>query len=113
MKSGSTLALVFLAFLAAGAAPACKPGPTVELSIFHTNDLHSRLRASKNDPFGLGGLARLKTLLDEKRLGSPNSLSIDAGDWSEGSWYFSVDAGGNMLRFLNAMGFDATCVGNH
>ena len=35
-----------------------EPGASVTLTIVHTNDLHSRLRASKNDPFGLGGFAQ-------------------------------------------------------
>ncbi|HUP57722.1 MAG TPA: metallophosphoesterase [Bdellovibrionota bacterium] len=106
------LALLVVPFMLAATEPACDPKP-VELTIFHTNDLHSRLRASKNDPFELGGLARMKTLLTELRSKAPVSLTIDAGDWSEGSWYFSVDAGANMLRFMDKLGFDAVCVGNH
>src|SRR3954470_21640123 len=103
-------ALVLFALVTIGAAPERKP---VVLTIFHTNDLHSRLRASKNDPFGLGGLARIKTLLGSLREKAKDSITLDAGDWSEGSWYFNVDAGANMLRFMNEIGYDAVCAGNH
>jgi 5'-nucleotidase len=113
MRFRSTAIAALLGLVTLGASPACKPGQPVVLTILHTNDLHSHLRAAKNDPFGLGGLARIKTLLDRLRGQAELSLTLDAGDWSEGSWYFSVDAGSNMLEFLNKMGYDAVCVGNH
>src|SRR5207248_7031931 len=82
-------------------------------TIFHTNDIHSHMRASRSVPFELGGLARLKTLLDSLRPQRESSITLDAGDWSEGAWYYSVDAGANMLQALDRLGFDATCLGNH
>ena len=39
----------------------------VELSIFHTNDLHSHMSAPKADEFHLGGLSRMATLLSDLR----------------------------------------------
>ncbi|OFZ12806.1 MAG: hypothetical protein A2Z20_10680 [Bdellovibrionales bacterium RBG_16_40_8] len=84
-----------------------------ELTIFHTNDLHSHMKPIKTDPFGLGGLARMSTMLKGLRSQSPASITVDAGDWSEGSWYYDIDRGANMLNLLSAMGFDAVALGNH
>ena len=92
------------------AAPVTAP---VTLHILHTNDIHSHLRAPQTEPFGLGGLAKLSTLLTQLRSQSPNSITLDAGDWSEGTWYYDLDEGANMLRMLTAMKYDAVCLGNH
>jgi 2',3'-cyclic-nucleotide 2'-phosphodiesterase (5'-nucleotidase family) len=40
-------------------------------------------------------------------------LTLDAGDWSEGTAYYKVDNGVHMLKILDLMKFDATVVGNH
>ncbi len=86
----------------------------IELTVFHTNDLHSHLHPPKGDEFGLGGLAKLSTLLNTLRSNNHTlQLTLDAGDWSEGTWYYNIDTGANMLRILDAMKYDATVVGNH
>jgi 5'-nucleotidase/UDP-sugar diphosphatase len=85
----------------------------VELTLFHTNDMHSHFRGAKSDPFGLGGLAKISTLLKRLRQAAPVSLTLDAGDYSEGTWYFAVDTGANMLRLMGKMGYDAVALGNH
>lgn len=93
------------------------PGKFVELTILHTNDIHSHLKAepagTEKNPYGLGGLARLKTLVSQIRATKTDSLLLDAGDWSEGTSYFNIDAGSNMLRLLGMIGYDAAVVGNH
>lgn len=85
----------------------------VELTIFHTNDIHSHVRAAKADPFGLGGMARLGTLLKTLRKEAPVSLTMDAGDYSEGTWYYTVDTGASMLKMFDVMKYDAVALGNH
>lgn len=108
-------ALVIAVF--SGATNCRKTTPPVEFTILHTNDIHSRLRAlpttAMKNPFGLGGLAKLKTLVDQIRSQRPNTLLLDAGDWSESAAYFSVDAGSNSLKILDEIGYNATVVGNH
>lgn len=98
-------------------ADGCKEGSTVEITIFHTNDLHSHFKPeqpySEKNPYNLGGLARLKTLVDKLRAQKQHNLLLDAGDYSEGTSYYAVDAGTNMLRILDAIGYDAVVVGNH
>lgn len=85
----------------------------VQITLLHTNDIHSRVRPAKADPFGLGGVARLGTLLKSLRQKNPVSLTLDGGDYSEGSWYYSADTGTGMLKILNALKYDAVALGNH
>lgn len=90
----------------------CK-GEETELTILHTNDIHLHLTPVKSDPFKLGGLARVSTLLNELRQKNRNSVTLDAGDWSEGSSYYNIDTGANILRAMDMLGYDATTLGNH
>lgn len=79
--------------------------------ILHTNDLHSHLTGS-SDP-ELGGYAQIKAKLDELRATRPVSMSLDAGDFSEGSEFFFARRGLNIFQILNRMGYDAVTLGNH
>ncbi len=113
-----TVLLCLGLLLAVSGASSCSSTPTtVELTILHTNDIHTHLRAepvnSEKNPYGLGGLARLKTLVDSIRGTRPNTILLDAGDWSEAISYFNVDAGSNMLKIMDAIGYNAVVVGNH
>ncbi|MDW9593745.1 LysM peptidoglycan-binding domain-containing protein [Sinorhizobium meliloti] len=97
-----------------------------ELNILHINDLHSRIESinkfdstcsaeeeGKNECFG--GVARLKTLIDQKRqeLTGKNVLLLNAGDNFQGSLFFTTYKGATEAEFLNLMKFDAMTVGNH
>ncbi|WOS62271.1 bifunctional metallophosphatase/5'-nucleotidase [Sinorhizobium fredii] len=97
-----------------------------ELNILHINDLHSRIESinkfdstcsaeeeGKNECFG--GVARLKTLIDQKRqeLTGKNLLLLNAGDNFQGSLFFTTYRGAAEAEFLNLMKFDAMTVGNH
>jgi len=88
------------------------PAPQ-ELTIFNTNDIHSNLNAPKIDPFELGGVARLSTMLKTLRTTVSDSVTLDAGDWSEGTWYFNINTGANLLQLLSQMNYDAVALGNH
>lgn len=108
----SVCALTLITVFTTGGT-SCRQAKFVELTIFHTNDLHSHLHPPVSNEFELGGLAKMATLLEKLRPGRQAAITLDAGDWSEGSWYFSLDTGANMLRLLNAMKYDAVVVGNH
>ncbi len=107
------ISFIFVAFGVATTA-GCNDRP-VRLTILHTNDIHSTLRAPKENPYGLGGLARLKTLIDTRKSihGSQPTLLLDAGDFSEGNIVYSIDQGRSMVNALTRMGYDATVLGNH
>ncbi|WP_027591843.1 bifunctional UDP-sugar hydrolase/5'-nucleotidase [Pseudomonas sp. RL] len=117
---GSLLALACLmASLASGAAER-------RFVVLHTNDWQSRLLGygpnseyspdSLNDDQTVGGVARLATLLHERRaaLAEVPLLTLDAGDFSMGTLFHTVarEEGGE-LRLLGALGYDATTLGNH
>ena len=91
-------------------SPAFAESPTITL--FHTNDLHSRFRPDKG-PLGLGGIARMKTLVSRLRKQSPSSLLVDSGDWSEGSAHYLSGAGRKTLQLMDSIGYDVAVIGNH
>lgn len=85
---------------------------SVPITILHTNDLHSHYKPDKGY-FGLGGITRLSTAIRRVRDSVPNTLLLDGGDWSEGSIYYTLDAGRTSLEILDTLGYDAAVMGNH
>ena len=83
------------------------------LTILHTNDLHSHYNVDSTTGYGLGGIARMKTLVDRLRGSQPATVLFDGGDWSEGHAYYNLEGGRTALEMMNRLGFDATVVGNH
>lgn len=89
------------------------PAGAVEVTVWHTNDVHGWLmaRPSKEDPERLvGGAPALAALLAREK--GPRLL-LDAGDWWQGTPEGSLTRGGVMAEFFNALGYDAVVVGNH
>ncbi|WP_068088339.1 bifunctional metallophosphatase/5'-nucleotidase [Polycladidibacter stylochi] len=99
-----------------------------DLTILHINDLHSRIEpinkydsgcSDKNAAEGkcFGGIARLKTKLDERRAAlsseGKNFVTLDAGDQFQGSLFYTTYKGKAAVEFMNLLGFDAMAVGNH
>ena len=91
-------------------------GQISKLTILHTNDVHSRL-----DPFpadgtkyqGLGGVSGRATLIKNIRSGEKNVLLLDCGDIVQGTPYFNMFGGNPEYELMNAMGYDASTLGNH
>ncbi len=90
------------------------PASAKLLQIIHTNDLHSHFSGEKN---GLGGYARVKTLVDElksKALAQKiPTLFLDAGDFGEGSSFFFANKGLDAFKAMDYLGVDVTVLGNH
>jgi 5'-nucleotidase len=87
-----------------------------KLVILHSNDTHSHIdpvRGSDND--GLGGVIERAAYIDSVRAaeGKKNVLLVDAGDFSQGSSYFSIFDGDIEVDVINALGYDVVCLGNH
>ncbi|MCL2883590.1 MAG: bifunctional metallophosphatase/5'-nucleotidase, partial [Coriobacteriia bacterium] len=89
-----------------------------DVSILFTHDMHSHFDPERYMLDGQvaerGGLARLKTAIDNAEVSSPDSFLLDAGDFSMGTSYqtiFSSEAA--ELRIMGQMGYDATTLGNH
>ncbi len=87
-----------------------------QLTILHTNDVHSRL-----DPFpmdgskyqGMGGVANRKKKIDEFRQTNDNILLLDSGDIFQGTPYFNLYKGEPEMKVMSALGYDAGTIGNH
>ena len=87
-----------------------------ELTILHFNDTHSHIdpeRSGKNA--GMGGVVEQAAYIDSVRCadGSRNVLLVHAGDFSQGTSYFTELHGNLEIDILNAMRFDAVTLGNH
>lgn len=95
----------------------CAPALNAQkLTILHTNDTHSHidpLRGGRDD--GKLGVIERAAFIDSVRLadGRRNVLLLDAGDFDQGSSYFTVLGGQVEVDLLNAMGYDAVALGNH
>lgn len=95
-------------------------------TILHTNDWQSRLLgfgpnneytpATTGDDDTVGGVARLATLLEQRRAaaGEQPVLLLDGGDFSMGTLFHTVtrETGGE-LRLMTELGYDAATLGNH
>lgn len=99
------------------ASPAwAKSGDWVNLSVLHTNDLHSRIEPFPiNDPKypGLGGFARLAGTIDQIKKEEENTLLLDAGDIFQGTPYFNMYGGELEFKIMSEMGYFASTPGNH
>ncbi|MGB3339578.1 MAG: bifunctional metallophosphatase/5'-nucleotidase [Devosia sp.] len=96
------------------------------LNILHINDFHSRFDPitgsnsdcnAETDAAGecFGGIARLKTIIDDTRAkyDGSNSLLLSAGDNFQGSLYYTTYKSKVVSDFFNQMGFDVVATGNH
>ena len=105
-----------LAFLTLFAVPflleRVSVGSPVSVTLLHTNDLHSHFQPDRG-PLRLGGVARLKTAIDQVREKEPHTLLVDGGDWSEGTLYYNESLGAASIRMLDELGYDFAVVGNH
>ena len=87
-----------------------------ELVILHTNDTHSHLepvRGGSED--GLGGVLERAAFIDSVRnaCGEENVLLLHAGDFNQGSSYFSEFGGIVEVDLVNALRYDCLTLGNH
>jgi 2',3'-cyclic-nucleotide 2'-phosphodiesterase (5'-nucleotidase family) len=83
---------------------------TVEITILHTNDVHSRVSFSANDGMGY---EKLSTIVKEMRANNPNTLVMDAGDAFHGQTISTLNKGESIVQIMNTVGYDLMTVGNH
>ena len=87
-----------------------------DLTILHLNDTHSHIEPERHGAkVGLGGVFEQAAYIDSVRCadGKENVLLLHAGDFSQGSSYFKQLKGDVEVAVINAMKFDAVCIGNH
>ncbi len=78
-------------------------------TIMHTNDIHGRLEYLEDKYSPSIGMARLKTFKDTKK----PTLLVDAGDAMQGLPISNLTKGADMVKAMNAVGYDAMTLGNH
>lgn len=89
-----------------------------QLDVLFTHDIHSHLNSFDTIVDGkkqeVGGFARLKTMIDTQKKNNPDTLVLDAGDFSMGTLIQTVyTTEAAELRMLGYLGCDVTTLGNH
>jgi len=85
-----------------------------ELTLLHTNDVHAHYDSFQ--PWGdviQGGVARLKTVIEEIRDDEDGVLLLDAGDQFQGTLFFTVGGAEVVADVMNELGYDGMTLGNH
>lgn len=87
-----------------------------EFVILFTNDFHSQIEPlSKSETYNAdrGGVKRIKALVDSIRQAEPAVLLADAGDFVQGTYYFSLLNGVVEMMVMNQLQYDIRTIGNH
>lgn len=90
--------------------------PAHRLTILHVNDTHSYLEPVRSGELaGQGGVIERAAFVDSVRVadGRDNVLVLHAGDFSQGTSYFTEFGAPLMVQMINAIGYDAVTLGNH
>lgn len=111
-----------IALLIAGLGLSASATPR-QLTILHVNDMHTHYLAEeadwvKEDPKPLvGGMVALKSAVARESKSTSATLVLDAGDWLTGTPLSDIEVdgvkGGAWMQMMNAIGFDASTIGNH
>ncbi len=129
-RSFLSLAGASLALTGAGAFSmrTAQAGGGFRLGVLHINDMHSRLAeisrhnstcsdGDSADGNCFGGAARLATAIREHRAAMDDAdlphLTLDAGDQSQGTLFYTTYRGRAEIEMMNMIGFDAMALGNH
>ena len=86
------------------------------LTILHTNDTHSQIEPIRSgEDAGMGGVVERAAFVDSVRRanGASNVLLVDAGDFSQGTPYFTLFKGKVEVDVMNSMKYDIATIGNH
>ncbi|MCM1058612.1 MAG: 5'-nucleotidase C-terminal domain-containing protein [Firmicutes bacterium] len=88
------------------------------MDILFLHDTHSHLESfvtmQNGDTATVGGFPQIKTLINEAKAGNPDTLVVDAGDFSMGTLVQTIFASQSAeLRMLGELGCEVTTLGNH
>lgn len=101
-------------FIAIACLCSCAREP--RLVILHVNDTHSHFEPVRSgEEAGFGGSVERAAIVDSVRAlyGEDRVLLLHAGDFSQGSSYFSELNGALEPQVMNAFKYDCTTIGNH
>ena len=114
----SVMLAVAVLLLPVMAVPVEAADSTKQIDVLFTHDTHSHLDSFSTIVNGkqekVGGFAKIKTLINEKKKEDPDTLILDGGDFSMGTLVQTVyDTEAAELRMLGSLGYDVTTFGNH
>ena len=96
---------------------ACALGFSQDLVILHVNDTHSHEEPLRDGGTqgGMGGVIERAAYVDSVRtaVGKKDVLLLHAGDFSQGTSYFTELGGDIEIDLINAMKYDVVTLGNH
>lgn len=87
-----------------------------DLVILHTNDTHSQIEEIRTGRgAGSGGVHRRAEYFHQviSQYGRDHVLLLDAGDYNQGTPYFTVFHGDLEMEIMNGLGYDVVAIGNH
>lgn len=92
-------------------------GFSQDLVILHVNDTHSHEEPLRDGGAqgGMGGVIERAAYVDSVRtaVGKKNVLLLHAGDYSQGTSYFTELGGDIEIDLINVMKYDVVTLGNH
>lgn len=115
---------ILLTFLLLLTFTACSKQETEEVkeqvngtaTILYTNDIHgyinNKIKDGDNEVDGIS-YGNVKALKDELISEGKNVLLVDAGDHAQGTIYSAMNNGEDMIKIMNATGYDLATLGNH
>lgn len=112
------LGMIFvMVFMITGISSQAETKPK-EVEILFLHDTHSHLESFSTLMDGktetVGGFARIKSLIEAQTEKNPETLILDAGDFSMGTLVQTVfESEAAELRMLGSLGVAATTLGNH
>ena len=71
--------------------------------ILHTNDVHGNIKE----------YAKVAAMKDDYEAQGAQVILADAGDYSQGTVYVSLEKGKNAVTMMNLAGYDVATIGNH
>ena len=98
------LSVVMTLTLLVSSAWADEPKPlNGKTVILHTNDVHGSIEL----------YAKVAAMKDDYEAQGAQVILADAGDYSQGTVYVSVNKGKDAVTMMNAAGYDVATIGNH
>ncbi|MGM9775868.1 MAG: bifunctional metallophosphatase/5'-nucleotidase [Candidatus Coprenecus sp.] len=85
-----------------------------KLVILHTNDTHSQIEEIRSgNGIGKGGIHQRAEFFARIKAENENVLILDAGDYNQGTPYFTIFKGDLEVQVMNELGYEVVTLGNH
>ncbi|MBQ8994609.1 MAG: 5'-nucleotidase C-terminal domain-containing protein [Oscillospiraceae bacterium] len=81
------------------------------VTVYHTNDVHGWVESSYDEDGNLTKLGLEHVAAVHKA--NPDSILVDAGDFSQGALFANLAHGLSVYEAMNAAGYDVAALGNH